>query len=852
VTTTVAPGSPVHGSAADPTGAAAAPRRVLLLSGSIGAGHHAAAAAVAEAVGAAWPGAEVVTGDVLAGMGRAAPRTFPGVYAMCVRALPWLYGLYYGLLLHVGVFRAGTRAVLGRWSARSIAPLLAAHRPDLVVATFPEGVAGLGHLRRTGRLPARAVVVPSDPAPQPLWCDADLDAVLVTTDLAARRVRRSAPGATVHVVRWPVVAAFHPPGPPCQESPPVGVLPSLDTECPQRDFPDIGHGRLRVLVAAGSLGFGDLPAIVGAVLAAGADAVVTTTDPHARARLDALAATHPGRVEVHRWIDDPATVTRGADVVVTTGGGASAFEALACARPLLVVDPIPGHGRDNARLLARAGLARYCAGPGDLTAALRTLADPDIHAARVAALRERPPGEDLAAALVGTHRVERMRPEDALFWHASTARVPQVLGARITITVGDDDTTDWPALVADRVRERAAGIALLARRLDDTGPLRWRGVTPDPHRHVDPVLHVGNDDAVTTAHVVGAPVDPRDIGWRLAVARTGPGEVSVLAAAHHCLGDGLAVTDALVRLLTDEAAGVPTGRRDGSDPAPADRARRAARRTLARRRLSGITALARAGGARAGALGDRSRGGVASTRLVSRIRDAAEVRALARALGTSTTVVVVTAVAEALAATGATTVRAMVPLTARLRADADLAGTGNRTAAVAVDLPITPGPVRDRVAAVAHALERGQARGQAEGSAAVLAALRRFPRPAQRLFARLTYGGRFFHLVVSVMPGVRRPLHIGGGLVAEVVPVLPLAEGVGVAIGAIAWGSTLGVGLAIDDAVLQGSDLPERVDAAWAALIREAGVAREEQTGHRRNVDPARRETAGPHGGVSR
>ncbi|HEY3703327.1 MAG TPA: hypothetical protein VGL32_13780, partial [Acidimicrobiales bacterium] len=65
---------------------------------------------------------------------------------------------------------------------------------------------------------------------------------------------------------------------------------------------------------------------------------------------------------------------------------------------------------------------------------------------------------------------------------------------------------------------------------------------------------------------------------------------------------------------------------------------------------------------------------------------------------------VAAAVAEALAAPGATTVRAMVPLTARLRAGADHAGTGNRTAAVAVALPVAPGPVGRRLADVAAAL----------------------------------------------------------------------------------------------------------------------------------------------------
>jgi UDP-N-acetylglucosamine:LPS N-acetylglucosamine transferase len=805
---------------------------VLLLSGSIGAGHHAAARAVAEAVTAAWPDAEVVTSDVLGGMGAGAPRIFSGIYATCVRALPWLYGLYYWLLVHVGFFRAGTRAVLGRWSARAIAPLLARHRPDLVVATFPEGVQGLAHLRRRGMLSARAVVVPADPAPQPLWCEADLDAHLVTTSEAARRVRRSAPGAVVHVVRWPVVSAFHPPAAAaCQES------PFPDTRRLERDFSDIGPAaRLRVLVAAGSLGFGDLPAIAGAVLAAGADPVVATAEPDARARLAVLAAAHPGRVELHRWIDDPATVTRGADAVVTTGGGASAFEALACARPLFVVDPIPGHGRDNARLLARAGLARHCPGPADLTTALRGLAAPGVHPARVTALRERAPGEGLAEALVG-RRVERMRSEDALFWHASTDRVPQVLGARITVEVPADDATDWPALIADRVRDRAVGIPLLARRLDDAGPPRWVPVVPDPDQHVDPVLCHGDADTVTTTSVVGAPVDPRDVGWRLTLARTGPREVSILAAVHHSLGDGLAVTDALVRLFTDEAATVPAGSRRTDDGTRPDRA---ARRALARRRVAGIAALARAGGARAGALGDRSRGGAATTRLVTRILDAGEVRAVARALGTSTTIVVLTLVAEALTTRDATTVRAMVPLTARLRADADTGETGNRTAAVAVDLPVAPTHLRRRVADISDAVARAQASGQAEGSAAVLSTLGRFPGPAQRLFARLTYRGRFFHLVVSVMPGVRRPLHIGGGLVREVVPVLPLAEGVGVAVGALAWGRTLGLGMALDDAVLGGRNLPERMDAAWSALIREAGVASEEQDGKGRGFDVVR------------
>jgi hypothetical protein len=182
----------------------------------------------------------------------------------------------------------------------------------------------------------------------------------------------------------------------------------------------------------------------------------------------------------------------------------------------------------------------------------------------------------------------------------------------------------------------------------------------------------------------------------------------------------------------------------------------------------------------------------------------------------------------------------MVPLTSRLRAGTDTGETGNRTAAVAVDLPVAPLPVRRRVAAVADAVARARDSGQAEGSAAVLSALGRLPGPVQRLFARLTYHGRFFHLIVSVMPGVRRPLHIGGGLLHTVVPVLPLAEGVGVAVGALAWGRTLGLGLAVDDAVLGDRDIPGRMDTAWATLIFRAGVAPEEENGDERGSEMVR------------
>ncbi|WP_018335249.1 WS/DGAT domain-containing protein [Actinomycetospora chiangmaiensis] len=735
------------------------PTRVLVLTGSVGAGHDAAAAAVAERVAARWPDASAPVVDVLGGS-----ATSERIYAACVRTLPWLYALHHWLLGHVPVFRAGTRAVLGRLHARAVAAALRDHAPDLVVTTVPEGVQALAHLRRRGRVAAPVVVVLADPAPHPLWCDADLDLHLVTTPEAARRVARHAPGARVGLAEVPVAAA-------------------------RRGVPAVGgHAGRRVFVTTGSLGFGDLPAIVAAVRAAGAEVVTAHADPTVRGRL-----AGPG-VEVHAWIDDPAAVLGAVDAVVTTGGGASCFEALAAGVPLLVVDPVPGHGRANALVLARAGLARYCRTTAELTTALRG----DLPAAHVGT------APDLAAAIapvVGTARAP-LRAEDALFLDAATGTVPQVLGARIVVAAGPE--VDWPALLAGRVRDRAAGLDLLARRLVGR---TWVPVVPDPADHVVPTRATDPDDLAT--EVLTAPVDPRGVGWRLAAATTG-GETTIVAAVHHALGDGLAVTDALVRLLTDESAALPTSARTGAgDPHPP-----------AVGSLRGVVALASRGFA-----GSRPfpAGNARGVHHVGRVWDAATIRRTARAHGTSTTVVVLTVLAEALSGTGAPTIRAMVPLTTRLRGAAWSAAAGNRTAAVAIDLPTAPLSPADRLARVASTLEAARRSGQADGAVAVLAVLGRLPAGVQHAFARLTYRSAFFHLLTSVMPGVRRPLHVAGGRIRQVVPILPLAPGVGLAFGAIAWADTLGVGITLDDAVVDPAlDVPARVGAALARLCGPA------------------------------
>ena len=114
-----------------------------------------------------------------------------------------------------------------------------------------------------------------------------------------------------------------------------------------------------------------------------------------------------------------------------------------------------------------------------------------------------------------------------------------------------------------------------------------------------------------------------------------------------------------------------------------------------------------------------------------------------------------------------------------------------------LDLPVGAMPVRPRIAEVAEALGRLGAGRPVAARVAVLA-MALLPGALQTRLARFGYGGRFFGLIASVLPSWRRELRVLGAQITSVYPVLPLAGGVGLAVGYLSWGDVLGVGITAD------------------------------------------------------
>jgi UDP-N-acetylglucosamine:LPS N-acetylglucosamine transferase len=753
----------------------------------MGEGHNATGRALQAAAGRIWPECSVTWVDTLDVMGRGVGPLFRRIYTSNVERTPWLYEFFYRSVWRYRWFANSSKRFVGEWSGRRLAEHIDRGQPDLIISTYPLGSAGLAWLRRHRGLDIPVGAWVSDFAPHPFWVYRDLDLHLVMHDVAVPVAGESEPGAAVAVSAPTVTDAFQP-----------------GDQLAARRRLDLPEEAFTALVSCGSLGFGRSEVAVRELLDGDPDAcvvVVCGRNDRLRARIE---AAFPGdsRVRVLGWVDDMAGLMVAADVVVTNAGGATSLEALACGRPLLMHQPIAGHGKANAELMARAGLAEVCPADGDLARAVTRLRrEPDRLAAMRRAATEHCAAHDLVDGLRSLAAVRRgapsrpVRAEDALFVHVDTAQVPQQVGAVIVFEPGPDGQlptfADATAMVG--------AVPGIRGRLDRGSPLRrprWREDNPvdladlvdrydlardDPGRRLDEIV-----DAYYSRGFDGR----RSAGDALYVTGLPDGRAALLVKLHHALGDGITVLRALLS-ATDSG-----GRSWASPPAPPV-GRRLPRGLGLRRTVRGLWTLAGAGRAP----GSPVNGHLATparhhafTRLPGR-----PLRTAARKLGVTANDLLVAVFAEALhrtlnteAARTTEVLRVMLPWS--LRSTETLRSTGNQTGAVAVDLPVGPMPLGRRLELVRDAVRARVDAGVPEAAHLVVRAIGLLPPPLHAGLARWMYRSTWFNAIASVLPGPRWEVRFAGARVCEALPVLPLAPGVGLSWGAMIWGDRVIVG----------------------------------------------------------
>jgi processive 1,2-diacylglycerol beta-glucosyltransferase len=303
------------------------PRSALLVSGSIGMGHDVLAGACATVLSA--QGWSTATVDAMRMLGRGGGAAGEAAF----RAMLTVPGLYDAV--HFGALRTGSRLALTASSLarRRLVPELRDHlerRPvDLAISVFATGAAAVSAL--AVEFPAMAhVVFCTDATPHRLWVQRDVDMYLVTSEVAELAVLRFDPDARVQVVPTPVRPAFHRP-----MSQPLA-----------RAWLGIPDSERCVLLMSGAWGLGPVAAAAAALADAGLHVLAVAGRNERLARkLAALAAGQP-RLHAFGFTDRIADLMSAADLVITSSGD-TCSEARTVGRPLLLLDVVQGHGRDN-------------------------------------------------------------------------------------------------------------------------------------------------------------------------------------------------------------------------------------------------------------------------------------------------------------------------------------------------------------------------------------------------------------------------------------------------------------------------------------------------------------------------
>ena len=462
-----------------------------------------------------------------------------------------------------------------------------------------------------------------------------------------------------------------------------------------------------------------------------------------------------------------------------------------------------------------------------------------------------------------------MRPQDVFFLHVETPNVQQhVCGLALIDPTLPDGRRLRPDDVRDAVASRLDALPRFRQRLAVPALALSRPAWVDAE-HFDVGFHVR---AVTAAPPGGAGELAAVVGELISrhIDRTRPlweiyliegledGRVAFFLKLHHAIADGLGGIS-VARTLFDATPIIPPPPSGQWWPRPAPRplhlfAGALKEQVVAPFRLvadaledlleAPAPTLRRAGKISAG-LWNLARAGTAPAsplnRPISPARrygsvavDLAAVKRVRLAFGASLTDVVLATLAGSLRRffedrgdrLPTRPLRAMVPISVRAQGRRGVAG--NWTTAYSFDISLEDVPVQDRLAGIVVATRARRRSEEPQTARFVMnVAGTWLPAPVHAVAARKMYRQKWFNLIVSTMPGPFRPTYLAGARVDVAYPVLPLAEGVGLTVGAMTWEGRLTFGLTADAGIVSDLDhLAEAVRQSFDELVDAADARR--------------------------
>jgi processive 1,2-diacylglycerol beta-glucosyltransferase len=304
-----------------------ASRRALILSGRFGKGHDTVADATAAALTKIDFESRVV--DSIALLGRAGSAAGDRVFRTMLSAAP-VYDAF-----HFSQLRTGSRLArfLDRTAVRSMYPHFVreveADQPSLLVSVFATGAGAAARYKATNP-DVSTVVFITDSFAHRLWVHEGTDLFLVTSELCAHAVRSFRPRARVSVVTHPTRPAFY-------------DAPSQTVARASLGVPDDARC---VLLMSGAWGIGPIAECARALAASGCWVLAVAGSNKGLAARLAAASAADAKIIPFGFTDRVPELMAASDVVVSSSGD-TCREARVVGRGLVLLDVVPGHGREN-------------------------------------------------------------------------------------------------------------------------------------------------------------------------------------------------------------------------------------------------------------------------------------------------------------------------------------------------------------------------------------------------------------------------------------------------------------------------------------------------------------------------
>ncbi len=319
--------------------------KVMILSITTGQGHHAAAKSVGEALELRGVNVKIV--DVYEQIDKHFSDALNKSFLLATKHTTKAYRAVYELIdtKTTPSTKYSFPNVLGNHIGIKFEKFIEEFNPDVIICTHVLSAQVINELKRRGKftdIPTIGIV--TDYTVHPLWEEVtNIEYVEIASEFIS-------PKANMKGITDDRLLPF---GIPIQKK----FSLKRDKKEARKELSFPLDGRV-ILVMAGSMGYGNMPAIISGILRFDSSCTILAVCGNNKKLYNNLVKkAYPENVKLFGFIDNVDALMDAADCIVTKPGGLTTTEAMAKGLPMIFVNPLPGQEDRNQEFFLNSGLA---------------------------------------------------------------------------------------------------------------------------------------------------------------------------------------------------------------------------------------------------------------------------------------------------------------------------------------------------------------------------------------------------------------------------------------------------------------------------------------------------------------